>query len=104
MLVNRFWAAGLPLSDPRGNLARMDTTSHDETPTTTENMESAPLTGRYEELTRLVASMEQDFHKFFNQGNKAAGTRVRQAMQELKNFAQNVRAEVLTLRNSPKPE
>ena len=93
----------MPLSDPRGNLARMDTTSHDETPTTTENMEPSQ-TARYAELTRLVASMEQDFHKFFNQGNKAAGTRVRQAMQELKNFAQNVRAEVLTLRNPPKPE
>jgi len=94
----------LPLSDPRGNLARMDTMTNDETPTTTENLEAATLTGRYQELTRLVASMEQDFHKFFNQGNKAAGTRVRQAMQELKNFAQNVRAEVLTLRNPPKPE
>jgi hypothetical protein len=93
----------LPVSDPRGNLARMDTTSHDETPTTTENMEAAMST-RYAELQRLVASMEQDFHKFFNQGNKAAGTRVRQAMQELKTFAQNVRTEVLQMRNSVKPE
>ncbi len=93
----------MPVSDPRGNLARMDTTSHDETPTT-ENMEAAMST-RYDELTRLVASMEQDFHKFFNQGNKAAGTRVRQAMQELKNFAQNVRTEVLAMRSNPeKPE
>jgi hypothetical protein len=29
---------------------------------------------------------------------------VRQAMQELKNFAQNVRAEVLALRTPQKPE
>jgi hypothetical protein len=43
--------------------------------------------------------MEKDFQKFFVQDNKAAGTRVRQAMQELKSFAQNVRAEVLALRN-----
>ena len=95
----------MPVSDPRGNLARMDTTSHDETPTTTttENTEGAMST-RYTELQSLVASMEQDFHKFFNQGNKAAGTRVRQAMQELKNFAQNVRAEVLAMRNPQKPE
>ena len=91
------------LSDPRGNLARMDTTSHDETPTTTETMEPSQTT-RYAELTRLVASMEQDFHKFFVQGNKAAGTRVRQAMQELKTFAQNVRTEVLAIRNPAKPE
>ena len=94
----------MPVSDPRGNLARMDTTSHDETPTTTtETMEGAMST-RYAELQSLVASMEQDFHKFFNQGNKAAGTRVRQAMQELKAFAQNVRAEVLTMRNPQKSE
>jgi hypothetical protein len=82
----------------------MDTTSHDETPTTTETIEAATQTTRYDELTRLVASMEQDFHKFFNQGNKAAGTRVRQAMQELKNFAQQVRTEVLAMRNPQKPE
>jgi Na+/phosphate symporter len=56
----------------------------------------APTQTRYTELTKLVASMEQDFHKFFVQGNKAAGTRVRQSMQELKNFAQTVRAEVLS--------
>ena len=93
----------MPVSDPRGNLARMDTTSHDETPTTNDDMEAAMST-RYEELQRLVASMEQDFHKFFNQGNKAAGTRVRQSMQELKNFAQAVRAEVLAMRNPSKPE
>jgi len=48
--------------------------------------------------------MEQDFRKFFDQGNKAAGTRVRQAMQELKSFAQNVRTEVLAKRGGPKPE
>ena len=42
--------------------------------------------------------------QFFVQGNKAAGTRVRQAMQELKTFAQNVRTEVLAIRNPGKPE
>lgn len=82
----------------------MDTMTNDETPPTDETIEAAPANARYAELTRLVASMEQDFHKFFNQGNKAAGTRVRQAMQELKTFAQNVRAEVLAMRNPSKPE
>lgn len=90
------------MSDPRGNLARMETMTHDENPTT-ENIESA-APSRYAELTRMVAAMEQDFHKFFVQGNKAAGTRVRQAMQELKTFAQNVRTEVLAIRNPSKPE
>ena len=55
---------------------------------------------RFTELKELVSSMETDFHKFFNQGNKAAGTRVRQAMQQLKAFAQNVRNEVQEIKNA----
>ena len=43
--------------------------------------------------------MEADFTKFYADGNKAAGTRVRGAMQELKNFAQAVRTEVQTIKN-----
>ncbi len=93
----------MTVSDPRGNLARMDTMTHDETPTP-ETLEPAAQNVRYAELLRLVTSMEQDFRKFFDQGNKAAGTRVRQAMQELKSFAQNVRTEVLSMRSGPKPE
>jgi len=49
----------------------------------------------------MVAGMEADFKKFYGDGNKAAGTRVRNAMQELKTFAQNVRTEVTTLKNAP---
>jgi hypothetical protein len=89
------------LSDLRGNLARMDTMTQDDTPTP-ETLEPATQNARYAELLRLVTSMEQDFRKFFDQGNKAAGTRVRQAMQELKSFAQNVRTEVLAMRSGPK--
>jgi hypothetical protein len=59
---------------------------------------------RHAELTRLVSAMEQDFHKFFVQGNKAAGTRVRQSMQELKAFAQTVRAEVLSRKSEGKSQ
>jgi hypothetical protein len=61
-------------------------------------------TGRYAELQQLVAGMASDFEKFYRDGNKAAGTRVRGAMQELKAFAQNVRAEVLTIKNQGKAE
>jgi hypothetical protein len=46
--------------------------------------------------------MAADFEKFYKDGNKAAGTRVRNSMQELKAFAQTVREEVLTLRNAGK--
>lgn len=54
---------------------------------------------RYLELKQLVAAMQADFEKFYLHGNKAAGTRVRAAMQELKTFAQNVRNEVQTIKN-----
>jgi hypothetical protein len=54
---------------------------------------------RYNELVQLVANMKADFEKFYNDGNKAAGTRVRGAMQELKSFAQTVRNEVTELKN-----
>lgn len=78
----------------------MDTNS--ETPTT-ESESSAP-TSRFAELQRLVAGMAADFEKFYRDGNKAAGTRVRNSMQELKAFAQSVREEVLTLRNQGKDQ
>ena len=73
-------------------------TEQNETETAT-----APV-ARYAELQALVASMQADFEKFYNGGNKAAGTRVRNAMQELKAFAQLVRNEVSTIKNEGKEE
>jgi len=55
---------------------------------------------RFAELQALVAGMASDFEKFYKDGNKAAGTRVRNAMQELKAFAQQVRVEVQQIKNS----
>ncbi|HEY1812157.1 MAG TPA: hypothetical protein VGG74_07350 [Kofleriaceae bacterium] len=54
---------------------------------------------RFSELQALVAKMGPDFEKFYKDGNKAAGTRVRNAMQELKTFAQMIRTEVQTMKN-----
>ncbi len=70
--------------------------------TATETAPKTPGTARYGELRALVAAMEADFTKFYNDGNKAAGTRVRAAMQDLKNFAQAVRTEVQTIKNEGK--
>jgi hypothetical protein len=64
---------------------------------------SANTAPRYEELKKMVAAMEADFVRFYLQGNKAAGTRVRGAMQELKTFAQTVRTEVQAIKNEGKP-
>jgi len=76
---------------------------------TDQNETESPTTGtapvaRYAELQALVAGMAADFEKFYNDGNKAAGTRVRNAMQELKTFAQVVRNEVTTIKNEGKAE
>ncbi len=71
---------------------------------TNENINTSETTSpanvaRYTELQALVAGMAADFQKFYQDGNKAAGTRVRLAMQELKTFAQNVRNEVQSIKN-----
>jgi hypothetical protein len=51
----------------------------------------------YRKLKELVDSVEEDILKAEG-GNKAAGTRVRKVMQEIKNTAQSVREKILTLR------
>ncbi len=52
----------------------------------------------YEQLKNLVAEVEEDVKKAAG-GNKAAGTRVRKAMQEIKNAAQELRKRVLETRD-----
>jgi hypothetical protein len=52
------------------------------------------MANRFSSLQQRVADMEDDFRKFYEKGNKAAGTRVRKSMQELKQLAQEIRAEV----------
>lgn len=51
----------------------------------------------FENLKRLVAEAEDDVAKAEG-GNKAAGTRVRKQMQEIKNAAQDVRNKILDMR------
>jgi len=48
----------------------------------------------YDTLKRLVAEAEEDVAKAIG-GNKAAGTRVRKKMQEIKSAAQDVRKKIL---------
>ena len=52
---------------------------------------------QYELLKRLVTEVEDDVRKAAG-GNKAAGTRVRKKMQEIKSAAQAVRAQILDSR------
>ena len=52
----------------------------------------------YETLKRLIGEIEEDIRKAEG-GNKAAGTRVRKQMQDIKNMAQDLRKKVLELRS-----
>ena len=54
----------------------------------------------YARLMELVTGAEADFVAFFENGNKAAGTRVRKAMQELKGMAQEIRVDVQARKNA----
>lgn len=49
---------------------------------------------KYAKLKSLVISIEDDFSKFYEKGNKAAGTRARKAMQDIKVLAQDIRKEI----------
>ncbi len=51
----------------------------------------------YETLKRTVEEIADDVYKAVG-GNKAAGTRVRKAMQDIKNIAQDVRKKILDIR------
>jgi hypothetical protein len=51
----------------------------------------------YEELKRLIDEADSDIKKAEG-GNKAAGTRVRKQMQQIKQAAQSVRNKVLEMR------
>lgn len=53
----------------------------------------------YDRLVRLVHEADEDVKKAEG-GNKAAGTRVRKKMQEIKAAAQDVRVSILEVRDS----
>ena len=53
----------------------------------------------YEALKTLVTEIEADIQKAEG-GNKAAGTRVRKQMQEIKQSAQKLRGKILELRSA----
>jgi hypothetical protein len=56
----------------------------------------------FEKIKALLESVQPDVDKFFSKGNSSAGTRVRQAMQDLKKLAQDLRIEVQESKNAPK--
>ena len=57
-------------------------------------------TNRLERLITLLEGTRDDHDKFFDNGNNAAGTRIRRAMQEVKTLAQELRVEVQETKNT----
>ena len=57
------------------------------------------------EVIKIMKNMEEQFEQAatdaikFSEGNNSAGTRVRKAMQNIKNLAQHVRIEVQEQKN-----
>jgi hypothetical protein len=54
---------------------------------------------RYNQLQDLVNDSEEDLMKFYEKGNKAAGTRARKVMMDLKNLAHEIRQEIQQIKN-----
>jgi hypothetical protein len=57
---------------------------------------------KFTNIKSLLESVEKDAESFYTKGNKSAGTRLRGAMQTLKQMAQEVRSEVQEIKNSEK--
>jgi hypothetical protein len=54
---------------------------------------------QFENIMNHLKGLEEDFKKFYEKGNKTAGTRIRKGMQDLKEMAQEIRKEVQDKKN-----
>ncbi|POY37442.1 histone H1 [Solitalea longa] len=57
---------------------------------------------KFKHLKELIAAAEEDATKFYDKANGAAGTRLRKAMMDIKNAAQEIRNSVTELKNKEK--
>jgi hypothetical protein len=55
---------------------------------------------RYSQLTDVLDDAEEDLMKFYEKGNKAAGTRARKSLMELKKLAHEIRQEIQDIKNN----
>lgn len=55
---------------------------------------------RYSELQDILEGAEEDLMKFYEKGNKAAGTRARKSMMSLKKLAHEIRQEIQHIKNT----
>lgn len=52
---------------------------------------------QYNELKRLIISIEDDANKFYVKNNKAAGLRLRKGLNDVKTFANTMRKQSLLI-------
>lgn len=55
---------------------------------------------RLDELKGILTGIEDDMNKFYEKGNKAAGTRARKGLQNLRKLSQEVRLEIQDIKNN----
>ena len=60
------------------------------------------MTNRYNEFEVIVGDMKEDFEKFFDKENNAAGTRVRKHLQALAVLCKAVRKDVTEVKTARK--
>ena len=54
----------------------------------------------FAQLKKAVLTLEADAEKFYNSGNKAAGTRLRNGLQQIKKVAQEIRQDINDIKKS----
>ncbi|HKL15783.1 MAG TPA: hypothetical protein VJ915_09135 [Balneolaceae bacterium] len=60
------------------------------------------MDNRFGEVKSLVEELEPDMEKFYDKGNKAAGTRARKTLQEIKKVSQDIRLHIQEMKNEGK--
>ena len=55
---------------------------------------------KFENMKAILEGLNEDVQKFNEKGNKAAGTRIRKGLQEIKNVAQELRIEISAKKNA----
>lgn len=62
------------------------------------------MSEKYTNMIEFLKELETDVEKFYVKGQAAAGTRIRKAMSELKNMAQEIRVEVQDIKSERKSD
>ena len=57
---------------------------------------------KFQKVKELISSIEKDAVAFYHKGNKAAGTRLRNVLQQVKASATQIRKEVTEIKKKAK--